>query len=180
MARGTFPLDESSRLVERLYEQLRPIAASALRYERPSHTLTPTALINEYFALCRLDSGTASDGARLEDIARAAGVAMRNILISHARARNTKKRGGGTERSVDSIEFVAYDDDGFAVRFPDLELLTSSIDRLRDSHPSLATVIELRFFGGFTVREIAERLRCSQRTIERHTSEALSRLASYS
>jgi RNA polymerase sigma factor (TIGR02999 family) len=148
------------KLVELVYQELRRLAAGLLRSERAGHTLQPTALAHE--ALLRLLRPGALGGAhnRAQFLAAAAR-AMRHVLVDHARRRAADKRGGGQQPLL-LDEALDY----FAAQRLDLLALHEALDRLADLHARQAQVVELRFFGGYTVEEIAEQLQVSVTTVE--------------
>jgi RNA polymerase sigma-70 factor, ECF subfamily len=140
-----------------VYDELRQLAAAYLRHERAGHSLQPTALVHEAFLkLMNVDSLRAKD--RKHFFALAATM-MRRVLVEHARARNAAKRGGHAGRvSLSGIE--ASD--------PDLEVvaLDEALRRLAALDERQARIVELRFFGGLNVEEVAESLNVSKRTVE--------------
>lgn len=143
-----------------LYDELRRIAAAALRRERAEHTLQPTALVHEvYVRLSGTSPGQWQDRAHF--IAMAAR-AMRRVLVDHARARNAVKRGqGGILVSLDGIDVPA------ATSAADLVVLDATLERLAALDERQARIVELRFFGGLTVEETAAVLEISPRTVKR-------------
>lgn len=149
-----------AKLIERVYGELRSIAAAQMAHERPSHTLEPTALAHEaYLRLIRQDHVTWRDRAHFFAIASRV---MRRILVDHARAARCGKRGGKRLR-------ITLSDLGAAPDCrPDLML---EIDRLlhslADRDPVKASIVEMRFFGGMTEDETAAALGCSARTVRR-------------
>ena len=156
------------RLVELVHGDLRRIAAGQLRSERVGHTLQATALVSE--AWLRL-----SDGSRIGFDSRpaflaAATVAMRRILIDHARGRAAVKRGGPDRRRdplpPDAVAMVTDD------RCEDLLLLDDAIERLEASDAELGEIVRLRFFAGLSVEQVAAALELSPRTVKRRWSFA--------
>lgn len=146
-------------LVPIVYEQLRAIAHRQREREAADRTLDTTALVNE--AYLRL-----VDDARVTRRGRAyffgaAARAMRQILVDYARRRDALKRGGGME--VVTLEDRHAAVDGFAAELLDLE---AALQRLARQSPRQAQVVELRYFGGLEVGEVAELLRVSVRTVE--------------
>jgi RNA polymerase sigma factor (TIGR02999 family) len=152
--------DAQEKLVEVVYQELRRLAAGLMRRERPGHTLQPTGLVHE--ALLRLLRPDALGGAqnRAQFLAAAAR-AMRRVLVDHARRRAADKRGGG-QAPLLLDEALDY----FAEQRLDLLELHEALDRLAGLHARQAQVVELRFFGGYTVEEIAEQLQVSVSTVE--------------
>ena len=151
-------LKAAETLFPLLYRELRELADAHLQNERPSHTLQPTALVHE--AYLRL----VKSGAKVEskaDFLHLASVAMRRILVNHARDRNRLKRGGGRGR-VPLDDAVAL----FEERAMDLIALDEALDRLGCIDPRRRTIVELRFFGGLSVQEAAQVVGVSVRTVE--------------
>ena len=152
--------DAHDQLLPLVYDELRRVARGYLKRERPGQTLQPTALVHD--AWLRL-MGTHEWSPR--DRAHFIGIAahtMRRILVERARARHALKRGGDRQR-------VTLYDDAIASEAPafDVETLDAALARLAVSHPDLATLVELRFFGGLTIEETAEVLGVSTATVER-------------
>ena len=145
-------------LFARLYEKLKQIAVSRLRGERAGHTLAPTALVHEvYLRLCDQDL-PCRDRA---DFCGLVSNAMRQILIDSARRRRAGKRDAGERVTFD--EALATTDD----REVYLLALDEALERLERDDPALARVMELRFFGGFSVVETAEMLEVGTATVKR-------------
>lgn len=153
-------------LVAAIYAELKRVAANRLRQERPDHTLQPTALVNE--AWMRLAQVQADWQNRSQFFAMAA-VAMRRILVEHARRRDAAKRGDGAEK-------VALDDvlGGLQSPMPDDRLLAldEALTRLQQLDPRQARVVELRYFSGLSVEETAALLDISTGTVKREWSAA--------
>lgn len=142
-----------------VYDELRRLAASHLRRERPDHTLQPTALANEAY-LRLVDERQVEVHGRAHFFAVAAR-AMRRILVEHARARDAQKRGGDRERVPLEAAAVALD-------APNLDVL--DVEPLLDALASLderkARVVEMRFYAGLTLPEVAEAVGVSLSTAE--------------
>lgn len=154
----------SQELLDLLYEDLRGRAAAVMGSERGDHTLQPTALVHE--AWMKLAGGSAQPG--YESRAHFLGVAaraMRQALVDHARRKGARKRDAGAERitlaGIDAI-YPIYEQSGV-----DLLDLEEALSELAQEDPELASLVELRFFGGLEVREVAELLGVSHRRIER-------------
>ena len=144
-------LDELLPLV---YEELRCLADHYLRQERPDHTLQPTALVHE--AYLRLVGQTSISWQNRAHFFSVAAQVMRHVLIDHARRHNADKRGGGGLRlSLD--EAISF----FEERDVNLIALDEALDRLAELDAQQARVVELRFYGGLTVEEVAEVLKVS-------------------
>ena len=150
-------------LIPLVYQELRAIARRRLRHERPGHTLNTTALVHEaYLKLIELDRVQWQSRAHFLAIAAQA---MRNILVSHARARKRLKRGGGAHH-VPLDESV-----GLPVTEVDRILaLDAALEELAELNPRHARVVELRFFGGMTLEETAAVLEVSPATAKRDWS----------
>ena len=148
------------QLLPQIHSELRTLAASYLRRERPDHTLQPTALVNEAF-LKLVDQRAVKWQNRAHFFGIAA-QAMRRILVDHARAHVASKRGGALRKvSLDDARLV-----GGAVDV-DLLALDQALTRLAALDPQQSRVVELRFFGGLTMEETAEVMRLSPATIGR-------------
>lgn len=143
-----------------VYEELRRLAASALRRERTDHTLQPTALVHEAF-LRLAETPGASWESRAHFVAVAARV-MRRVLVDHARGRNALKRGNGEIRvPIDDVDVPAVGQD------VDLVALDDALARLAILDERQARIVELRFFGGLSVPETAALIGASERTVKR-------------
>jgi RNA polymerase sigma-70 factor, ECF subfamily len=153
-----------------VYQELRRLAASYLRRERPGQTLQPTALVHEaYMRLMKDRPGRWQNRAHFCAIAAHS---MRQILIERARARGAIKRGGGGPRITLDDALVAGGE-----RSIDLLALDQALERLAAMDPEQARLVELRFFGGLTVEETAEALDMSPATVKRHWTVARAWLA---
>lgn len=146
------------RLFPLVYEELRAIASRCLGGERPDHTLQPTALVNEAY-LKLVDQRRASWADRGHFFAIAA-MAMRRILVNHAKARGRVKRGGGRRPvGLDAGEAILPE------RSVDLVALDEALTRLAEIDADQAKIVELRFFAGLTVEEVAAVRGVSVRTV---------------
>ena len=133
-----------------LYSELRALAARRMRDETGRHTLQPTALVNE--AYLRLMRGPYMINDRHHFFALAA-KAMRNVLCDHARQKFAGKRGGRRERVT--LELVP----GLDALDMDVLALDEALGELSKLDPQAAQVVELRFFGGHTDKEVSQILR---------------------
>jgi RNA polymerase sigma factor (TIGR02999 family) len=152
--------DALNRLMPLVYEELRRIAAAALRREREGHTLQPTALVHEAY-LRLVDQRRAEWRNRGQFLAVAAGM-MRRILVDRARARAAGKRSGRLARvTLRSGDAVATP--------PDIDVLDldAALSRLASFDARKSRVAELRFFAGLTVDEIAGVTGVSPATVKR-------------
>ena len=144
-----------------LYNELHRIAQSYLREAAPNATLQPTALIHEaYIRLAERSLGAFQD--RKHFFALAARI-MRQILVDRARERSASKRGGP------AVQHVPIDEarHGFATDPDEFLQLHQALERLNQYDPSLAAVIELRYFAGLTLEETAEHFDISVPTANR-------------
>jgi len=153
-------------LLPQVYDELRKLAAAKMRGEAVGHTLDATALVNE--AWLKLN---AHSFASKTDFIKAAAVAMRRILVDHARAKKADKRGGGrrVELETDQPAFRSKDDG--------IEALDEALTRLAVEQPQLAELVQLRRFGGLTLAQCAEVLGVSARTADTWWSYARAWLA---
>lgn len=153
-------------LVPAVYHELRRIAHAYLRGERAGHTLRATALVHEaYLRLIR-------QPAVCEDRGAFVGIAahlMRQVLVEYARARRREKRGGKYLHVVPLDEAVAMIDPSRSERW---EALDAALERLALLSDRQAKIIELRYFGGFAVEEIASLLDISPKTVKRDWAAA--------
>jgi len=153
-----------------VYQELRRLAASYIRRERPGQTLQPTALVHEaYLRLMKDKPGRWQNRAHFCAIAAHS---MRQILIERARARGAQKRGGVRHRVTLDEALVAGGE-----RSIDLVALDEALERLAAFDPEQARLVELRFFGGLTVEETAEAMNISPATVKRHWAVACAWLA---
>jgi RNA polymerase sigma-70 factor, ECF subfamily len=162
--------DESAagRLLPLVYNELHKLARSYMQRERRDHTLQATALINE--AYLRLARDNVDWQSRQHFIGVAANV-MRRLLVDHARARNAAMRAGGMQRVEFEEGFMLSDE-----RSKEVLALHDALANLETVDPNQAKVVELRYFGGFSIEEIAEILHISPRTVKRHWALARIRL----
>ncbi|MDX1579255.1 MAG: ECF-type sigma factor [Gemmatimonadota bacterium] len=146
--------------VEELYEDLRGIARNRLRSERRGHTLRTTALVHEaYLKLSRHDRGEWKNRAHF---CAAAARAMRRILVNHAIARSTEKRGGDRVRVEMQDDFAVTETNA-----AELLALHDALEELESHHPRHARVVECRFFAGMTIAEVSDALEVSTSTVKR-------------
>jgi RNA polymerase sigma factor (TIGR02999 family) len=153
-----------------VYQELRRLAASYLRRERPGQTLQPTALVHE--AYMRLMKDRPERWQNRAHFCAIAAHSMRQILIERARARHALKRGGAQPRITLDEALVAGSEPSV-----DLVALDQALDRLQALDPEQARLVELRFFGGLTVEETAEAMNISPATVKRHWAVARAWLA---
>lgn len=149
------------QLLPLVYPELRRIARRHLQRERQGHTLAPTALVHELY-LRLVDQQRATWESRAQFFGIAAHL-MRRILVDHARARDAQKRlGAATLVSLEDAGDIA------APAGPtDVLAIDTALTRLAAHDPDQARIVELRFFAGLTVEEVAYVLRRSERTVKR-------------
>ena len=156
--------EAAGKLISAAYGELRQVAVRALRNERPGHTLQPTALVNEAFL--RLAAGA---GVDWRDRAHFFGVAarlMREILVDYARQRSAAKRGSGARITLDDSLLIAED------RLADVVAIDEIMSRLEALDARQGQIVELRFFGGLSVEEVAEVMSISTPTVKREWQSA--------
>jgi RNA polymerase sigma factor (TIGR02999 family) len=152
------------RVMAIVYDELRALAARHLAAERAGHTLQPTALVHE--AYLRLAGQQQVDWKNRAYFFGAAATIMRRILVDHARRRVRDKRGGGVTLVPleEAPEPVAAASPGSGI---DVAALDEALDRLAALDARQARVVELRYFSGMTVDEIAEVMNLSPGTVKR-------------
>jgi len=143
-----------------VFAELHRLAASMLWRERSSHTLQPTALVNEVYL--RLVGQRTLNFSNRAQVLGVAAQMMRRILCTHEEARNTSKRGG--EMTIVCLDDAPEPEGGDELPFG---LVDEILDRLAKLDPRQAKVAELRIFGGLTLEEAAEFLNVSSATVSR-------------
>lgn len=157
--------DASHQLIPLVYEELRRQARGHLSREGSDHTLQATALVHEAF-LRLVDAPKVSWQSRAHFFGIAARL-MRRILVDHARAQNAAKRGGPDQVLwLDESRMIGKEG---AVELMELD---SALEKFTDSYPRKGRVVELKFFGGMEMKEIAEVLQVSEKTALRDWSFA--------
>jgi RNA polymerase sigma factor (TIGR02999 family) len=154
------PREVLDRVFPLVYDELKAIAAARLRAENEGHTLSATALVHE--AYLRLIGQRKADWKNRAHFFAIAARAMRRILIDHAVARRAQKR-GGSEAFVTLLDDVAAEE-STAEELLDLD---GAMTRLAELDPRQAQIVELRFFTGLTLDDIAEVLRLSLSSVNR-------------
>lgn len=143
-----------------VYDELRRIAARQLGREREAHTLQATDLVHE--AYLRLSQQAGLKWPSRTHFFAFAGHLIRRILVDYARTRNRAKRGGQYEQvTLTDVADLAL------AKCPDLLALDDALCRLETVDPRKAAVVELRFFAGLSLEEIAEQLGVSPETVSR-------------
>ena len=148
----------NATLMELVYDELRAMASRFLRYERPGHTLQATALVHE--AYMRINAVTGIRWASRAHFFAFAAEAVRRVLVDYARRHKAAKRGGGRTRLRLSDDAVQAAEDNV-----DLLDLDDVLQELQSLHPRQSQIVEMRFFGGLTVDEVAQVLEVSPRTV---------------
>jgi RNA polymerase sigma factor (TIGR02999 family) len=143
-----------------VYDELHRLAAAYMRRERPDHTLQPTALVHEAFLRLLGPGQENREFADRKHFIATAAVAMRRVLVNHAKARDAEKRGGG--RPTYALQDAEA---AFAERAIDLLALDEALDRLAELDATQARLVELRFFGGMAFEECASVLGISERAV---------------
>lgn len=152
-------LDELMPLV---YDELRRLAAAYLRRERPDHTLQPTGLVHE--AYLRLVDQHHQNWENRRHFFGVAAHLMRLILVDSARRARADKRGGDAKPvALDDLDRIP------AGRADALIALDDALTDLAKVDPRKARIIELRYFGGMTINEVAETVGVSTATVERES-----------
>ena len=165
-------------LMPLVYEELRRLAQQHLRRERPEHTLQRTALVNEAFL--RLVN---QQNVRWQSRGQFLGLAsrlMRRILVDHARGQHAAKRGSGVKALSLEETAAAFGEDGgedgqrlgdalAAAEDPavDIVAIDAALTRFEGHDPRQSRIVELRFFGGLTIEDIAAMLEISEATVKR-------------
>lgn len=151
-----------------VYDELRVLARRYLSRERPNHTLQPTALVHE--AWFRLRKERRVDWNGRTHVLAVGAQAMRRLLIDHGRGQKRLKRGGGAATST--LHDWLNVSEAVPVSVDDALALDTALTRLAALDPRQASVVEMRFFGGMTVPEVAEALNVSVRTVESEWTHA--------
>jgi RNA polymerase sigma-70 factor, ECF subfamily len=152
------------RLMPIVHQELRHLARRYLLRERPGHSLQTTALVNE--AYIRLVDYTGMEWQDRVHFLAVSAQLMRRILVEHARRHNLKRGGGVQHVSLEEAAVVS------ASRAKELIALDGALEELARLDPRKVKVVELRFFGGLSVEEIAEALNVSSVTVMRDWTTA--------
>lgn len=162
----------AAELLPLVYAELRALAASYLRGQGRSHTLQPTALVHE--AYMKLAGSPNQQWSGRGHFFAVAAMAMRQVLVSHARAKQAVKRGGKGAARLTLDQSAAPSGVGSV----DLLALEDAIVRLEAIDPVQARVVEMRFFAGLSCEDIAPVLGVSERTVKREWRMARAELLS--
>ncbi|MBL8899406.1 MAG: sigma-70 family RNA polymerase sigma factor [Planctomycetes bacterium] len=148
------------QLLPVVYDELHRLASKQLRRERKDHTLQTTALVHE--AWLKLVGQEQRAWANRHHFLAIAAMAMRRVLLKHAAKKQALKRGGDLARGEWDDALALYEE-----RAGDLVALDESLQRLEALDAEAAKVVELRFFGGLAMPEVAAAVGLSERTVER-------------
>jgi RNA polymerase sigma factor (TIGR02999 family) len=151
----------ADQLLPLVYDELRRLAVGRLAHEKPGQTLQPTALVHEaYLRLVESDPARTWDGRG--HFFAAAAEAMRRILVENARRKRTRKHGGDRRRADLDLEALVAPE-------PEMDLLAldAALDRLAESDPQKARLVELRYFAGLTGDQAAAILGVSSSSVDR-------------
>ena len=156
------------RLLPLVYDELKRVARNKMRHESADHTLQATALIHEaYLKLVDQHSTQWDERAMFFSIASEA---MRRVLVNHAVARQTEKRGGSwSQVTVSLLEVEASDSNAGDAAVLDLD---RALTALAIIDPQQSRVVELRYFGGLTIEETASAMNLSIATVKREWATA--------
>jgi len=162
----------AEQLLPLVYDELRKLAAQRLAQEKPGLTLQPTALVHEAY-LRLVDVEQAQHWNSRGHFFAAAAEAMRRILVEHARRKKCGKHGGHLQR-------LALEDRDVPVEPPpdDILALDDALTRLAETDPLAARVVQLHFFAGLPIEQVAETLGVSRATAYRQWAYARARLSS--
>ncbi|HED64162.1 MAG TPA: RNA polymerase subunit sigma-70 [Planctomycetes bacterium] len=157
----------SSELMELIFSELHDLAEAQMSRERSDHTLQPTALVGE--AYMRLFGYKEASWESRRHFYGMAAKVMRSLLVDHARMKNSAKRGGEWARVSLDPEAVVTELDGSTPAMIDLD---NALNALAAVDEELSRAVELRYFGGLTVKETAAALGQPVRTTERRLRAA--------
>jgi RNA polymerase sigma factor (TIGR02999 family) len=153
------PHEATEKLIGEMYGELREIAGRLLRHERDGHTLQKTALVHETFI--RLFENHSQAALSAKNFLALAAHQMRQVLVDYGRKHRAGKRSGKL------IRIPLFDADrGIEQRNITLQALNEAMETLEKVDPRAHSVVELKFFGGYTTRETAEILEISQGIVD--------------
>lgn len=153
---------DAEKLLPQVYDELRKLAGYYLSKEYAGHSLQATALVHEaYLRLVGIDSR--NDWKNRGHFFGAAAIAIRRILVDHARRKRSLKRGGNLDREQFHEELPI----SLSEPVEDLIALDEALDKLFEKDPASAELVQLVYFSGLTLREAAELLNISPRSADR-------------
>lgn len=156
--------ESANQLFPLVYDELRRLASSHLSNERPGHTLAATAIVHE--AYIRL-VGVEMPWQDRQHFFSVAATMLRRVLVDHAKGRIRQKRGGHAQKlSLDEMLFIAEDPD------PRILLIDEALSKLARIDARRSKIIELLFFGGFTLEEVSATLDIPLSTLRRQVNFA--------
>jgi RNA polymerase sigma factor (TIGR02999 family) len=166
------PVDpDMDLLTETLYGELRKLAASRMADERQAHTLQPTALVHE--AWLRMGGDKQPVWANRAQFFSSAAKVMRRILIDRARRRNALRHGGGMHRvEMDALNWDGVDAAAAEANDGSLLALNEALTKLAQTDPETAELVEMVYFAGAKIADVAGVLGLSPRTAERRLAYA--------
>ena len=152
-------------LLRELYPDLKQLAFSHLLREREGHTLTPTAIVNEtYLKLYSMKQLKWIDKPRFLALCSKQ---MRRILVDYARGHMAQKRGG------DQVKVTFYEEQlPKTQQHIDVETINQALEKLGNTYPELEVLVDLRYFGGLTNKEISQHFGISLSTVKHKWSFA--------
>ncbi len=158
--------DSLDELLPLVYDELRRLAGHYISRERSDHTLQPTALVHE--AYIRLVGQKKVEWQNRAHFFGVSARLMREILIEYARGRNRQKRGGEFKTQIALDEAVGFTDGNVL----DIVAVDQALCELEKLDEQQARIVELKFFGGLTIEEIAEVVEISPATVKREWATA--------
>ncbi len=153
-------VDRVQLLMRELYPDLKRLALSHLSHEQAGHTLSPTAVVNETYL--KLYSIKQLDWIDKPHFLSLCSQLMRRILVDYARSRHADKRGGHDVKITLYEENIPKTQQDISV-----ENIHQAIEKLGREHPDLEKLVELRYFGGFTNKEVSQYFEISLATVKR-------------
>lgn len=148
--------------MQALYDELRRLARARMYRLAPGQTLQPTEIVHE--AYLRLMKGQEQQWNSRGHFFGAAARAMRNVLVEHARQKNSLKRGGDRQRVNLDITLPGHE---HSVSAEELLSLHAALQRMQAQFPAHVEIVLLLYFGGMTTRQVAEVMDMSESTVER-------------
>ena len=158
--------DSQAEVMNEIHAELKKLARMHMAREGPAHTLQPTALVHE--AWIRLIDAEAASWESRHHFYSMASKVMRSILVDHARRRKAEKRGGDRAR----VALADRDEGAGELGADDLLDVHDALEQLARVDGELASTLELRYFGGLAVKDIAETTGTPKRTVERRLRAA--------
>jgi RNA polymerase sigma-70 factor (ECF subfamily) len=157
--------EAAAQLVPLVYDELRRLAVRRLLHERPDHTLQATALVHEaYLKLAEQQNAKWQNRAQFFAVASQV---MRRILVDYARTQQRIRRGGKQHKlALDEVVLVSPD------RTDEVLAVNESLSRLEKLDPRQGRIVELRYFGGLTIEEIADVVGVASKTVARELKVA--------